>query len=97
MFEGVCQQKEGGDSIGCGGQSEGADKSGFAGFVSECEAAAITARPAAKQVEQVQFCFGCAFTVVVCALFVLVVKQENGCTQCEIGDCQFGQYYSRYA
>ena len=53
MFEGVCQQKEGGDSIGCGGQPEGADKTGFAGFVPECEAAAITARPAAKQVEQV--------------------------------------------
>ncbi len=40
MFEGVCQQKEGGDSIGCGGQPEGADKSGFAGFVPECDAAA---------------------------------------------------------
>lgn len=53
MFEGVCQQKEGGDSIGCGGQPEGADKTGFAGFVSECEAAAITAWPATKQVEQV--------------------------------------------
>ena len=53
MFEDVCQQKEGGNSIGCGGQPEGADKSGFAGFVSECEAAAITARPAAKQIKQV--------------------------------------------
>lgn len=97
MFEGVCQQKEGGGSIGCGGQPEGADKSGFAGFVSECEAAAITARPSAKQIKQVQFCFGYASAVVACALFVLVVKQENVCTQCEIGDCQFGQYYSRYA
>ena len=53
MFEGVRQQKEGGDSIGCGGQSEGADKTEFAGFMPEYEAAAITARPAAKQVEQV--------------------------------------------
>ena len=97
MFEGVHQQKEGGDSIGCGGQSEGADKTEFAGFVPECEAAAITARPATKQVEQMQFCFGYASAVVACALFVLVVKQENVCTQCEIGDCQFGQYYSRYA
>lgn len=97
MFEGVCQQKEGGDSIGCGGQPEGADKIRFAGLMPECEAAAITARPAAKQVEQVQFCFGYASAVVACALFVLVVKQENVCTQCEIGDCQFGQYYSRYA
>ena len=97
MFEGVRQQKKGGDSIGCGGQPEGADKSGFAGFVTECEAAAITARPAAKQVEQVQFCFGYASAVVACVLFVSVVKQENVCTQCEIGDCQFGQYYSRYA
>ena len=97
MFEGVCQQKEGSDSIGCGGQPEGADKTEFAGFVPECEAAAITARPAAKQVEQVQFCFGYASAMVACALFVLVVKQENVCTQCEIGDCQFGQYYSRYA
>ena len=70
MFEGVHQQKEGGDSIGCGGQSEGADKTEFAGFVPECEAAAITARPAAKQVEQVQFCFGYASAVVACALFV---------------------------
>lgn len=96
MFEGVCQQKKGGDSIGCGTQPEGADKSGFAGFVPECEAAAITARPTAKQVEQVQFCFGYAPAVVACALFVLVVKQENVCAQCEIGDCQFGQYYSRY-
>lgn len=97
MFEGVCQQKEGGDSIGCGGQLEGADKTGFAGFVSECEAAAITARPGAKQIEQVQFCFGYASAVVARALFVLVVKQENVCTQCEIGDCQFRQYCSRYA
>ena len=97
MFEGVCQQKEGGDSIGCSTQPEGADKSRFAGFMPECEAAAITARPAAKQVEQVQFCFGYAPAVLACALFVLVVKQENVCTQCEIGDCQFGQYYSRYA
>lgn len=80
MFESVCQQKEGGDSIGCGTQPEGADKSGFAGFVTECEAAAITARPAAKQVEQVQFCFGYAPAVVACVLFVLVVKQENACT-----------------
>jgi hypothetical protein len=70
MFEGVCQQKEGGDSIGCGGQSESADKSGFAGFVPECEAAAITAWPTAKQVEQMQFCFGYASAVVACALFV---------------------------
>lgn len=53
MVEGVCQQKEGGDSIGCGGQPEGADKIRFAGLMPECEAAAITARPAAKQVEQV--------------------------------------------
>ena len=70
MFEGVCQQKEGGDSIGCNGQSEDEDKTEFAGFVPECEAAAITARPAAKQIEQVQFCFGYASTVVACALFV---------------------------
>ena len=70
MFEGVCQQKEGGDSIGCGGQPEGADKIRFAGLMPECEAAAITARPAAKQIEQVQFCFGYASTVVACALFV---------------------------
>lgn len=97
MFEGVCQQKEGGDSIGCSGQSEDADKTEFAGFMPECEAAAITARPAAKQIEQMQFCFGYASAVVACALFVLVVNQENVCTQCEIGDCQFGQYYSRYA
>ena len=97
MFEGVCQQKEGGGSIGCGTQSEGADNLGFAGFVPECEAATITARPAAKQVEQVQFCFRYASVLLACALFVLVVKQENVCTQCEIGDCQFGQYYSRYA
>ena len=70
MFEGVRQQKEGGDSIGCGGQSEDADKFRFTGFVPECKAAAITARPAAKQIEQVQFCFGYASAVVACALFV---------------------------
>lgn len=97
MFEGVYQQKEGGDSIGCSGQPECVDKFGFAVFVPECEAAAITARPAAQQVEQVQFCFGYAPAVLACALFVLVVKQENVCAQCEIGDCQFGQYYSHYA
>ena len=87
MFEGVCQQKEGGGSIGCGTQTEGADKSGIAGFMPEYEAAAITARLTAKQVEQVQFCFGYAPAVLACALFVLVVKQENVCAQREIGDC----------
>ena len=70
MFEGVCQQKEDSDSIGCGGQPEGADKIRFAGLMPECEAAAITARPAAKQIKQVQFCFGYASAVVTCALFI---------------------------